>query len=162
MSASPEKSRYGQSADTRVPDWVGVAASAWEAPSWESAAHEYHEARQRSGDKPQPPDPHLLALLDPKASLERAWHELNSLKDRAAAATIEALMMGLRERGIAALTEPKVRRRLSECDEQQVVEVGNRLQKLKPEVSRLGKGKLHRGWTAEQVEILLQTWGALR
>src|SRR5215831_5961609 len=106
MSASPEKARYRASSETRVPDWAGVAADAWSAPSWKEAA------------APQ--------------------------------STVEALMMGLRERGIAALTEPKVRCRLSECDAQQVVEVGNRLQKLKPEVLRLGKGKLHRGWTAEE------------
>jgi hypothetical protein len=162
-AASSQKFSYEQSSDATAPDWAGVAAGAWEAPSWKAAAREYHEARQDSGGKPpQRPDPQLLALLDPKVSLERAWHELNSLKNRAASPTIEALMMGLRERGISALTEPKVRRRLSECDEQQVAEVGNRLQKLKPEVLRLGKGKLHRGWTAEEVEILLQTWGALR
>jgi len=116
-AASPRNFRYGPS-DTAVPDWAGVTARAWEAPSWKEAA------------APQ--------------------------------STVEALMMGLRERGIAALTEPKVRRRLSECDEQQVAEVGNRLQKLKPGILRLGKGKLHRGWTPEEVEILLQTWGALR
>ena len=50
-----------------------MAADAWEAPSWKGAAREYHEARQRSGGKPpQPPDPLLLALLDPAISLEQA------------------------------------------------------------------------------------------
>jgi len=56
-----------------APDWAAVAADAWEAPSWKGAAREYHEARQRSGGKPpQPPDPLLLALLDPAISLEQA------------------------------------------------------------------------------------------
>ena len=144
-AVSPRNLRYGLS-DTAAPDWAGVAASAWEAPSWKVAAREYHEAREHSGGKPPKPS-------DPQFE-RRSGH--------AASMTVESLMMGLRERSIAALTEPKVRRRLSECDEQQVAEVGNRLQKLKPEVLRLGKGKLHSGWTAEEVEILLQTWGALR
>jgi hypothetical protein len=117
-----------------APDWADKARSAWDAPGWQAAA-----ANDVS-----------LGLNDQRR------------RGEAAATTVEALMMGLRERGIAALTEPKVRHRLSECDEQQVAEVGNRLQKLKPEILRLGKGKLHRGWTAEEVEILLQTWGALR
>jgi hypothetical protein len=95
-------------------------------------------------------------------SLERAWHELSSLRGRAAASTVEALMFALRERGIAALTEPKIRSWLSNCDDRQVAEVGDRLQKLKPEVLRVGKGKLHRGWTGEEVEGLLQTWSVLR
>jgi len=146
MSAASRKPIYGQSPEATTPDWAGVAADAWSAPSWKVAAREYHEAREHSGGKPpKPSDPQLE---------RRSGH--------AASMTVEALMIGLRERGIAALTEPKVRRRLSECDEQQVAEVGDRLQKLKPEVLRRGKGKLHRGWTAEEVEILLQTWGALR
>jgi hypothetical protein len=110
-----------------------------------------------------PPRPdRLRQLLGNDVSLERAWHELSSLRDRAAASIVEALMFALRERGIAALTEPKIRGWLSECDDRQVAEIGDRLQKLKPEVLRLGKGKLHRGWTAEEVESLVQTWSALR
>jgi hypothetical protein len=143
--ASLQNFRYEPS-DTALPDWAGVAAGAWEAPSWKAAAREYHAARERAGGRPPQP----------------SGVQLDHGSGRAASMTVEALMMGLRERGIAALTEPKVRHRLSECDEQQVAEVGNRLQKLRPEVLRLGKGKLHRGWTAEEVEVLLQTWGALR
>jgi hypothetical protein len=110
-----------------------------------------------------PPRPdRLRQLLGNDVSLERAWHELSSLRDRAAASIVEALMFALRERGIAALTEPKIRGWLSECDDRQVAEIGDRLQRLKPGVLRLGKGKLHRGWTAEEVESLVQTWSALR
>jgi hypothetical protein len=168
MSAFAEKARYGLS-DTAVPDWAGVAASAWEAPSWKEAAADYHKTRngrpsivEIESEKLS----QLRRLMADDVSLDRVWDEVNrAARARYNAApqpTVEALMMGLRERGIAALLEPKVRRRLSECNEQQVAEVGNRLQKLKPEVLRLGKDKLHRGWTAEEVEILLQTWGALR
>src|SRR5262245_45246936 len=52
-------------------------------------------------------------------------------RDGAAVSTIEALMLGLRERGLKALTEPAVQRRLSELSDQQVITVGNRLQRLK-------------------------------
>jgi hypothetical protein len=62
MSAASRKAAYR---NATVPDWAAVAADAWEVPSWKAAAREYHQARDRSGDKPpQPPDPQLLALLD--------------------------------------------------------------------------------------------------
>jgi hypothetical protein len=110
-----------------------------------------------------PPRPEGLSqLLGNDVWLEGTWHELGSLRGRAAASTVEALMFALRERGIAALTERKIRSWLSDCDDRQVAELGDRLQKLKPAVLRLGKGKLHRGWTAGEVEALLQTWSVLR
>src|SRR5919204_2292642 len=98
---------------------------------------------------PARPD-RLRQLLGNDVSFERVWHELSSLRGRAAASTFEALMFALRERGIAALTERKIRSWLSDCDDRQVAEIGDRLQKLKPDVLRLGQGKLRRGWTAEQ------------
>jgi hypothetical protein len=93
-------------------------------------------------------------LLGNDVSLERAWHELNSLRDRAAASTVEALMFVLRERGIAALTEPKIQGWLAELGDEQVVEVGARLQKLKPQIAR--------AWSAEEVETLIQCHEELR
>jgi hypothetical protein len=62
--------------------------------------------------------------------------------------TVEALMYSLRERGTKALEEAATKRRLSDLSDQQVIEVGNRLQRLKPEIARK--------WTKEEVEILLQ------
>jgi transposase len=62
--------------------------------------------------------------------------------------TVEALMYSLRSRGTKALEEPETKRRLSDLSDQQVIEVGNRLQRLKPEIARK--------WTKEEVEILLQ------
>jgi hypothetical protein len=98
----------------------------------------------------------LRRLLDPNVSLERAYAEINSdrLKGRAASSTVEALMMGLRERGTGALREPDVRRRLAELDDAQILEVAGRLQKLKPEVTR--------AWSADEVEALLQLRETLR
>jgi hypothetical protein len=62
--------------------------------------------------------------------------------------TVEALMYSLRERGTRALDELDTKRRLSELSDHQVVEVGNRLQKLRPEIAR--------AWNAAEVEILFQ------
>jgi hypothetical protein len=64
--------------------------------------------------------------------------------------TVEALMMGLRERGTGALLEPKVARRVSELSEQQLHEVCGRLQRLKPQIAR--------AWTAEEITTLLDAW----
>jgi hypothetical protein len=60
--------------------------------------------------------------------------------------TVEALMHSLR-RGTKALEEAGTKRRLSELSDHQVIEVGDRLQKLKPET---------RAWSAEEVKTLLQ------
>jgi len=62
--------------------------------------------------------------------------------------TVEALMFSLRERGTRALEESDTRRRLFEVNDQQVIEVGDRLQKLKPETAQ--------AWTAEEVKALLR------
>src|SRR5258708_36733670 len=44
------------SSTAAAPNWKQIAEEAWSAPSWKVAALEYHEARQRSGGTPQPPD----------------------------------------------------------------------------------------------------------
>jgi hypothetical protein len=78
-------------------------------------------------------------------SLEMIWNEINAPKDGAPKATVEALMLGLRARGIKALEEPAIRRRLSELSDDQVIEVGNRLQRLKPVAP---------AWSAAEVQVL--------
>jgi hypothetical protein len=85
-------------------------------------------------------------------SLDRAWHELNAahFRDRAAQSTVEALMFSLRSGGINALDEPNTQRRISELSEEQLHEVGARLQAL----------KIARAWTAEDIEQLVETWVA--
>lgn len=64
---------------------------------------------------------------------------------------VDALMYSLRSRGIKALQEPPTKRRLSQLSDAQVIEVGDRLQKLKPAIAR--------AWTAEEVKALLQARG---
>jgi hypothetical protein len=103
------------------------------------------------------PDPRLerlRRLMDDDVSIERTCHEINHPTNRAAASTVEALMLGLRDRGTAALAEGPVRQRLVQLDEEQVVKVGDRLQALQPDVAR--------AWAPAEVQQLLEAWGALR
>lgn len=109
----------------------------------------------------KPKDPHfewLRSLLDEDTypSFDAVYAEINRahLHDRAAASTVEALMLGLRERGIAAVQEPKVRARLAQLSQAQLIEVGDRLQRLKPEIAR--------AWSADHVIALARVWKDLR
>jgi len=89
-------------------------------------------------------------LLDDSVSLDGAYAEINTQRHRAAVSTIEALMLALRERGTAALTEPDVERRLGALSESQLHEVCARLQKLRPEIAR--------PWPDSDVERLIEAW----
>ena len=103
------------------------------------------------------PDPRLerlRRLMDDDVSIERAWHEINHPTDRAAASTVEALIFALRERGTAALAEGPVRGRLAQLDRAQVLQVGDRLQRLQPHIAN--------AWTPAEVRQLFTTWGRLR
>jgi hypothetical protein len=93
----------------------------------------------------------LRRRLRDDVSLERAWHELDDRRGKeAAAATVEALMFSLRERGVAALAEPQTRRRLGELSEAQLHEVCTRLQNL----------KIARTWADAEIEQLAVAWNA--
>jgi hypothetical protein len=98
----------------------------------------------------------LRRLLDLDASLERTHHEINAAQrhGRAADFTVEALMLGLRSRGVAALAERNVRRRITELDDDQALEVASRLQRLNPHIAR--------AWTVEEVARLLHLRETLR
>jgi hypothetical protein len=71
-------------------------------------------------------------------------------RDGAAASTIESLMLGFRERGVKALTESAVKRRLNELSEQQLHQICGRLQALKPHIAR--------AWEPEEITVLLDAW----
>ena len=136
--------------------WKEIAAEAWDGPSWKQAALEYHHAR---GDctltVETPPEglKRLRQLLESNVSLERAYRETGTLKGRAAASTVEALMFELRG-GTKALSEPVVRRRLSELSEHQLRDVGTRLQRLKPEIAN--------AWSAAEIPNLISVWTELQ
>ena len=107
----------------------------------------------RRKQRPDPKTELLRRLMEPGVSLDAVWDEINKAARRrhnaAPQATVEALMYSLRERGTKALEEPATRRRLSELSEEQVIEVGDRLLRLKPGIAR--------PWTATEVEQLMQT-----
>jgi hypothetical protein len=141
MSAASHRNlRYRQS------DWADVVADAWKVPGWREAAVDYHKSS--GGKPPQPPDPLLLALLDPAISLEQAQRGLpERRRGEAAASTVEALVYSLR-RGVDVLAEPLTARRLAELSDDQLLAVGERLRRLKPEIAR--------AWSAEGVAVLMQ------
>ena len=93
-------------------------------------------------------------LLDDSVSLAAAYYRIQQhhFAGRAAASTIEALMLGLRERSVAALKEAPVQQRLAALSEPQLHEVCERLQRLKPEIAR--------AWTAGEVVQLVEAWAA--
>jgi hypothetical protein len=101
----------------------------------------------------------------PSDSIPENWNEMSiealtahfiraRRRDGAAASTVEAPMLSLRERGTKALEEPNVRRRLSDMDEMQLREVGARLQNLKPHIAS--------AWDADAVVFLISTWANLK
>ena len=93
-------------------------------------------------------------MLDDSVSLDGAYAEINTHRHRAAVSTIEALMFALRERGTAALAEGPVRERLAQLDRAQVLQVGDRLQRLQAHIAN--------AWTPAEVRQLFTTWGRLR
>src|SRR5262249_54869403 len=106
-------------------------------------------ADQRARQRPQ--DARLVrvrALLDESVTIERGSTELSTVKKRAPQTTVEALMHSIREGGVKALEEPAPKRRLGELSDEQAIDVGNRLQRLKPNIAC--------AWTAEEVGILFQ------
>jgi hypothetical protein len=124
-------------------------------PGWRKAAVEYHRAHGgrvlEVEIEPERLQRLRRLLTADDVSLQRADSEINSnrLRGRAADSTVEALMYSLRERGVKALDEAGACRRLAELSDEQTIEVGRRLRKLKPEIAR--------PWTADEVSILMQT-----
>jgi hypothetical protein len=74
------------------------------------------------------------------ARVERTWRGLPPERDEAAPSAVEALMLSLRSRGIAALVEATTLHRLSELSPPQVKEVIDRLQKLRSRYSAISDG----------------------
>jgi hypothetical protein len=117
-------------------DWAAVAVKAWDNPAWAKAAREYHASRGQR----------ILEVEHDKAGLAQGA--------RAASSTIDALVFGLRERGVSALEETAVQRRLSAVNRAQLMHVAGCLQKLQSDIARV--------WSADEVEALMRKWSALR
>jgi hypothetical protein len=133
-------------------DWKKITADAWDAPSWKEAVEQYH--RDRAG-RP------LIVEIEPErlkrlreslkdsTSFLHAYYEIRDRRNGGAPQpTVEALMFDLRERGTEALEESATKRRLSELNDQQVIEIGNRLQRLRPEIARKS--------TADEVKLVFE------
>jgi hypothetical protein len=91
---------------------------------------------------------HLCREADEHAKKKRETSRLREVVE-APEATVEALMYSLREGGVKALEEPDTRRRLSQLNDRQLVEVGDRLQRLKPHIAC--------PWTTDEVNLLIRT-----
>ena len=111
------------------------AEDASSAPGWRDAAVDYHkDSGVRVSVTSYTADEltRLRELMADNVMLERAWHEIKRPTDRAAASTVEALMLALRERGAAALAEPECQKRLANISTAQMRDVLARLMALRP------------------------------
>src|SRR5262245_8467170 len=97
-------------------------------------------------------------LIDPSVSFDRARRDLNAVKGRAASSTVEALAYQLRD-GVRALREPSAQQRLSEFNEEQMREFVERL--TKERWNKSGTARVP-PWAPEEIETLVEVWGALR
>jgi len=154
MSAASPRNKYSRGepehAGLTLADWADVARAGWDGPGWRAAAAEYHNKNYQSAAKIEAERLRRLRhLMDNDVSLERAWSELNDQRRRgdAAAAKVEALVYSLR-RGVDALAEPDTARRLPELSDEQLLQVGERLRRLKPQIAR--------AWAADEVAVLMQ------
>jgi hypothetical protein len=110
------------------------AESYWDAESWKRAARWYHENRQGRTLITEP-DPQQVRrvprLLSNDVSLDAVWRELNAPKNQPTPqVTVEAVMLCVRERGIAALQEPDNKERLSRCDAAARRQINERIGRL--------------------------------
>jgi hypothetical protein len=85
----------------------------------------------READASHRRDPGLerhRGLLADSISLDRAWSEINNLRNRPTPqVTIEAIIVDVRERGMQVLGKPANQERLSRCDDAAIVEIKRRL-----------------------------------
>jgi hypothetical protein len=130
--------------------------AAWDDPGWREAARDYHKTRgKRASIVPYAPEEiaRLRRLMDNDVSFERAWRKLDDCRSGTTAATVEALVYGLRE-GLAALaSHPNRLRRLSELSLDQVKDVCRRLQSFNPKIAT--------PWTSDQAAALITKWEEL-
>jgi hypothetical protein len=71
--------------------------------------------RKAAAGKKNPKLERLRELMADDVSFERAWHELRDRRPTPEM-TIEAVKQAVRDRGVAALSEPSTRDRLLKCD----------------------------------------------
>lgn len=112
-----------------------AAARGTPQPSYCALCEEAIESHERKA-KGSPRLQELRRLLDPSVSFERAYHELNDPRRRPTpATTVEAIMVTVRERGVAALKNSANIDRLRGCDAAAKSQINQRISELK----RLGR-----------------------
>jgi hypothetical protein len=113
------------------------------------------DARARKRHRDNPERERLHRLLEPSATLERAYRAIHAhwRSQGAAQSIVAALMFELRQ-GPDALKHPDNRRRLSELNDAQASAVAARVQKFMPHIAP--------AWTPEQVEVLISVRSQLR
>jgi hypothetical protein len=81
--------------------------------------------------KPDQKIERLRRLMRDDVSFEATWNELNNPSCRPTPqATIEAIWLSIRERGLKSLKETKNKQRLASCDASAQAELTRRIQKL--------------------------------
>jgi hypothetical protein len=109
----------------------------WDSLGWVWATTSYHADRARTHTvlevKVEPERlQRLRRLLANNVSIERLHAELTDPRNRLTAqVTIEAIMLTVRERGLAALKEPANIERLMRCDAAAKAQINERIERLK-------------------------------
>jgi hypothetical protein len=129
-----DQSLQAASSSWCMTDWRKVAEEVWSAPSWTIATVEYRESR---GERPfiVEIEPKRLQwrrrLMQPGISLQQAYWEITDPSNRPTpAVVVEAVILAVRERRLAALKEPATVERLRRCDAAARDEINQRIQML--------------------------------
>jgi hypothetical protein len=116
-------------------DALTARADARDHPGWKEAAEQYR--RDCAGRVlileigPERLKRLRRLLMRPSVTLEEAWNEINDLQNRTTpSVAVEAVMLKVRERGLAALKEPANIERLVRCDAAAKTEINRRIEKL--------------------------------
>jgi hypothetical protein len=164
-STIPSREWWTAEAERVGADWPSIIAQTFEVCDRLRGVLSFRDADARKARGEAPRYIEAERWQKPPDSIPENWNEMSiealmahfnraRRRDGTAASTIEALMLGLRERGTKALEEPAVKRRLSELSETQLREVGERLQNLKPHIAK--------AWDADAVVFLISTWADLK
>ena len=129
-----DQSLQAASSSWCMTDWRKVPEEVWSAPSWTIAAVKYREPQ---GERPLiveiKPErlQWLRRLMQPGISLQQAYWKITDPSNRPTpAVVVEAVMLAVRERGLAALKEPATVERLQRCDAVARAEINQRIQML--------------------------------
>src|SRR5262245_44258849 len=117
-----------------IGDALTTRVDVWDHPGWKEAAEQYRrDCAGRVLIVEIEPErlKRLRSLIQPDVTLEQASNEIIEPRNRATPkVVIEAVMLAVRERGLAALKEAATVERLQRCDAVARAEINQRIQKL--------------------------------